>query len=171
MNRQEKESSVEELKQRFSKCAMAVLADYKGLKVNEMNQLRRALREVDAEMKVYKNTLARLALRDTEMQDLDGYFQGTVALVTTEGDPVGPAKVIIKFAKEFQKPEIKAGFVSGALMSADQIDSLSKLPTREEMLSKLIGSMSAPAQNLVNVMSAIPRQLVTVLSAIRDKKA
>ncbi len=171
MNRQEKQSSIEELKQRFSNCVIALLTDYKGLKVNEMNQLRRALKGVDAEMKVYKNTLAKLAVRDTGMDVLNDYFQGTVALVTSKVDPVGPAKVIVNFAKEFQKPEIKAAVVSGALMNASQIDSLSKLPSREEMLAKLMGSMNAPAQNLVNVLSAIPRQLVTVLAAIRDKKS
>lgn len=171
MNRAQKTEMVEKLKSRFSKASITLLADYRGLKVNDMNQLRRKLQTNTAELLVVKNTLAKLAVEDTDLKPLQEHFAGTLAVVTAEGDPVASAKALIQFAKENEKPEIKVGFMSGELMEAKQIEALSKLPSREEMIAKLLGSMQAPAQNLVNVMAAVPRQLVTVLSAIRDQKS
>lgn len=171
MNREEKKQEVQELRQRFQKASLTLLADYKGLKVNEMNQLRRELRSNGAELRVIKNTLAKIAIGETDLKPLEAYFQGTIAVVTSVSDPVGPAKVLVKFQKEFEKPQIKVGFLSGNLMKSAQVEALSKLPSREELLSNLLGSMNAPAQNLVNVLSAVPRQFATVLAAVRDKKS
>jgi large subunit ribosomal protein L10 len=171
VNREEKKQAVQELKERFQKASIALLADYKGLKANEINQLRRELRKQSAQLKVLKNTLAKIAVEGTELKDLKDQFQGTVAVITSEADPVGPAKVLVQFAKEFEKPQIKMGALDGKLLSLAEIVALSKLPSREELLAKMLGSMLAPAQNLVNVLSAVPRQLVTVLAAIRDKKS
>lgn len=170
MNRTEKTQAVEDLKQSFQKSGVTLLADYQGLKVSEMTKLRQELRKSSAELKVLKNTLASLALKDTEMAGLAQHFVGTNAVILSQGDPVTPAKILVKFAKEFEKAKIKGGFLSGKLLSAAEIEALSKLPSREEMLSKLLGSMLAPAQNWVNVLSAVPRQVATVLAAIRDKK-
>ena len=170
MNREEKNQAVQDLKSRFQAASITLLADYKGLKVNEINELRQKLSENAAKMQVVKNTLARLALEETEMKELQEHFKGTTAVITAEGDPVSSTKVLIQFAKDREKPQIKVGFMSGELMDAAKVEALSKLPSREEMLAKLLGSMQAPAQNLVNVLAAIPRQLVTVLAAIRDQK-
>jgi large subunit ribosomal protein L10 len=171
MLKSEKSQAVEELKGRFQKAVVTLLADYKGLKVSEITQLRQELRKHQAELKVLKNTLATLALKGTEMEALSQYFVGTTAVVTGSADPVHPAKVLVKFAKDNEKAKIKAGFLSGKLMQPGEIETLSKLPSREEMLAKMLGSMKAPAQNLYNVMTAIPRKWATVLAAVRDKKA
>ena len=171
MNRSEKKQAVEELKERFQKTSVTLLADYKGLKVSEITQLRQELRKNQAELKVLKNTLASLALKGTEMEVLAEYFVGTTAVVTSFGDPASPAKILVKFAKDNEKAKIKVGFLSGKLMKLAEIETLSRLPSREELLAKMLGSMLAPAQNLVNVMVAIPRQLVTVLAAVRDQKS
>ncbi len=171
MNREQKAQAVESLKERFQKTSVTLLAEYQGLTVSELTKLRQELRKNDAELKVLKNTLAGLAIKGTELEPLTKLFVGPTAVVTSEKDPVTPAKVLVKFAKEFEKAKIKGGFLSGKVMDAAQIETLSKLPSREEMLAKLLGSMNAPAQNLVNVMSAIPRKLATVLAAIRDKKS
>ncbi|MCB1214739.1 MAG: 50S ribosomal protein L10 [Deltaproteobacteria bacterium] len=171
MNRQEKEQAISDLRTRFEKASLTLLTDYCGLKVNNINQLRAQLKEVGAEMKVVKNTLAKLVLKDTGLEALESYFAGTVAVVTTGEDPVSPAKVLVKFIKDHEKPVLKIGYLSGDLMEPKSVEALSKLPGREELLSKLLGSMQAPAQNLVNVIAAIPRQLVTVLAAVRDTKA
>lgn len=170
MNREEKTQAIAELKKQFQKATFTLLTDFKGLKVNEINQLRQELRENSARMQVVKNTLAKIAISDTELKPLAEYFKDTVAIVTCEEDPVSPAKVLVKFAKDREKPEIKVGFMYGELMETSQVVALSKLPSREELLAKLLGSMQAPAQNLVNVLAAVPRQLVTVLAAIRDQK-
>ncbi|HCU24232.1 MAG TPA: 50S ribosomal protein L10 [Deltaproteobacteria bacterium] len=171
MNREEKTQAVEALKERFQKTCVTLLADYQGLKVSELTKLRQELRKDGAELKVLKNTLAGRALQGTDMEPLSKLFIGPTAVVTSSKDPVAPAKILVKFVKEFEKAKIKGGFLSGKVMNPSEVEALSKLPSREEMLAKMLGSMQAPAQNLVNVMSAIPRQLATVLAAIRDKKA
>jgi len=171
MNREEKSQAVNALKERFKSAAVTLLAEYQGLSVSDLTKLRQELRKNDAELKVLKNTLAGLAIKGTEMEPLAKLFVGPTAVVTSLKDPVTPAKVLVKFVKDFEKAKIKGGFLSGKVMAPADIDTLSKLPSREEMLSKLLGSMLAPAQNLVNVMSAMPRKLVTVLAAIRDKKS
>ena len=170
MNREEKAQAVEALKERFQKTSVTLLAEYQGLKVSELTKLRQELRKTNAEVKILKNTLAGLALKGTEMEPLSKLFVGPTAVVTSAKDPVTPAKVLVKFVKEFEKAKIKGGFLSGKVMTPAEIETLSKLPSREEMLAKMLGSMQAPAQNLVNVLSALPRQLATVLAAIRDKK-
>jgi large subunit ribosomal protein L10 len=170
LKRSEKEQAVGELGQRFKKAELTILTDYCGLTVAQMTDLRRSLREAKAELKVVKNTLAQRALQDTEMKVLSDYFKGTVAAVTSSGDPVSPAKALVKFAKDVEKFKVRVGFLSGKLISDKEIEALSKLPSREQMLASLLGSMNAPAQNLVNVFAAIPRKWVTVLAAVRDKK-
>lgn len=171
MNRDEKTAAVEDLKARFSNAAALFLTDYKGLAVSQITAIRQELRKNQSEMKVVKNTLAALAVKGTALEPLTQHFVGTTAVISSVSDPVTPAKVLVKFAKDMEKLKIKAGFLSGKLLSAVEVDSLSKLPSREEMLAKMLGSMMAPAQNLHTVMTAIPRKLVTVLAAIRDKKS
>jgi len=171
VNREEKSQAVEALKERFQKTCVTLLAEYQGLKVSELTKLRQELRKDGAELKVLKNTLAGRAIQGTDMEPLSKLFVGPTAVITSSKDPVTPAKILVKFVKEFEKAKIKGGFLSGKVMNPAEIDALSKLPSREEMLAKMLGSMQAPAQNLVNVMSAIPRQLATVLAAIRDRKA
>jgi large subunit ribosomal protein L10 len=170
VNREEKSQSVAALKEKMQRASITLLADFKGMKVNELNDLRRELLKNSARLQVVKNTLAKIAVKDTEFKVLGEYFRETVALVTGVGDPVAPAKVLVKFAKDKETPKIKVGFLAGELMKASQVVALSKLPSREEMISMLLGSMQAPAQNWVNVLAAVPRQLVTVLAAVRDKK-
>lgn len=170
MNREQKKASVKDLKERFQKASITLLADYKGLEVNELNELRQKLFDNSAKLQVVKNTLAKLAVAETELEPLSEHFSGTTAVITAEEDPVTPTKALIDFAKDRELPAIKVGFMSGELMDAAKVLALSKLPSREELLAKLLGSMQAPAQNMVNVLAAVPRQLVTVLAAIRDQK-
>ncbi len=170
MNKPEKQKEIQELSNRFKSAGLTVLADYRGLTVDEITKLRRSLREAKAEMKVVKNTLAQIAVKDTEMAVLQEHFVGTTAAITSSGDPITPTKVLAKFAKDLEKFKIKVGFLSGKLMSSQEIEALSKLPSREEMLASLLGSMKAPVQNLVGVLSAVPRKVAYSLAAIRDKK-
>ncbi len=170
MIRQEKGNEIELLKKKMISSSIAILSDNNGLTVADITKLRVQLRKENASLKVSKNTLAKKAIVGTTHETLAPYFKGPTMLVTTEHDPVQSAKVLVKFAEDNEKFTLKAGFLDGKLMSVKELVSLSKLPSREELLAKLLGSMQAPAQNLVNVLAAIPRQLVTVLAAIRDKK-
>ncbi|MBF0492038.1 MAG: 50S ribosomal protein L10 [Deltaproteobacteria bacterium] len=170
MKRQEKENEVGSLVERFKSAEFAVLADYRGMNAAQMTHLRRAVREGKGQMKVVKNTLARLAVQDTELKLLQDHFVGTIAAITAHTDPVSPAKALVKFAKEVEQFKLKIGFLSGKLLNVAEIENLSKLPSKEQLLASMLGSMQAPATNLVGVLAAIPRKLVCALAAIRDKK-
>lgn len=170
MNRTQKTEAVQELTERFKKAELTILADYVGLTVAQMTALRRSLNKAQADLKVVKNTLAKRAVQDLEMKVLADYFVGNTAAITSATDPVTPAKALVDFAKDNEKFKIKAGFLSGKLIQVNQIEALSKLPSREQMLSSMLGSLKAPAQNWVGVLAALPRKLATVLAAVRDKK-
>ncbi|MBF0103687.1 MAG: 50S ribosomal protein L10 [Deltaproteobacteria bacterium] len=170
MNRTEKAAEIDRLKERFSGAMLAILTDYKGLSVAKLTDLRRKLRANQATYKVVKNRLAKIAVKDTPLGELGSHFVGTTAIALSKTNPTGPAKVLIDYAKTEELLKIKAGYLDGKIIGINEISSLANLPSKEELIAKLLGSLNAPATNLVSVLSQIPRQLVTVLSAIRDQK-
>ncbi len=171
MNRDSKEQLIAELSAKLAKTKAAFLADYRGLTVEQVNTLRGELRKAGAEYQVVKNTLLRLASRDTGVACLDRYLAGPTAIAIAPGDPVASAKVLSEFAKANAKFELKGGALDGKVLSVDDIKALADLPSREVLLAKLLGSLNAPASNFVGVLAAVPRSLVQVLAAIQDKKA
>lgn len=167
--REDKVKKVEEIKNRFSHSVAAILTDYRGLNVTDITKLRKKLLEEEVEYKVVKNTLTRIALEDTDY-NLDEYLKGPTAIAFSNEDPVAPAKIIAEFAKTHKDLEIKGGVVEGKVVSNEVIDKLAKLPTREELLAKAVGSIQAPLQGIVGVLNAPMRDFVGVLHAIQDKK-
>ena len=170
MNKQSKEALVTELAERLKTVKAAFLADYRGLDVEKANDLRNKLRDAGVDYRVIKNTLLRLASKDTDAVCLDEFLSGPTAVAMVDGDPVAPAKALVEFAKKYEVFELKAGMLDGKLLTVNDIKALSDLPSREELLAKMLGSMSAPATNFVGVMAAVPRSFVQVLAAIRDQK-
>lgn len=170
MNREQKTAEIERLKAKFVQSEFVVLTDYKGLTVEEFNKLRRGLKEKNSFIKVVKNRLAKIAIKDSAMDLLAPHFKGTTAVLTTEADPSGPAKVLTEFLKEHEKVVIKSAFMGGKLISQKQVSALADLPSREELICKMLGSLKAPARNWVSVLAQIPRQIVNVLAAVRDQK-
>lgn len=170
MNRSEKAAEIENLRERFASARLTILADYKGLSVASLTELRGKLRESDSTLKVVKNRLAKIAVEGSDAESLKDQFVGTTAVCTSIEDPVGPAKVLVEFAKANEKLIIKTGMLKDKPLDLNDIKALADLPSKEELLAKLVGSMNAPATNWVNVLSQIPRQLVNVLSAIKDQK-
>lgn len=170
MNRNEKQDEINNLKQNFSKSQLAILADYKGLSSNDFNVFRRKLREKGSTVKVIKNRLAKIAAKETAFDVLISHLSGTIVMATTDADPTGPAKALSDFAKSNEKIKIKVAAMQGKLITAKEVEALASLPSKEELIAKLLGSMQAPARNLVCVMAQIPRQVVNVLAAIRDQK-
>ena len=166
-----KKQEVDVLKERFSKAKAAIFTDYRGLTVTQFTELRNKLKEADANIKVVKNRLAKRAFNENSVTDLDGYLKGPVAIADSETDPVAVAKIVTEFAKENEKFEVKVGFMDGKVMDLPMIKQLASLPSREELLAKVLGSISSPATKMVNVLAAVPRQLVTVIKAIGDTKA
>lgn len=170
MNREQKTAEIETLKANFAKAQLVMLADYKGLKVNEFNELRRRLREKDSQMKVVKNRLAKLAIKGSMLESLSSHFVGTTVVTFSSQDPSGPAKVLVDFMKDREAMKIKAATMSGKMITPEQVKALASLPGKEELMAKLLGSMLTPARKWVNVLSQIPRQWVNVLVAVKDKK-
>jgi len=170
MNRTEKQSTVKELSEKIQKAKAFILAEYSGLTVEQMTTLRRKLHSQKSSVSVIKNRLFKRALGELSIQGLDEYLKGPIALTVSEHDPVSPVKVLVEFAKDNEKLKVKAGFMDSRVMTLKMLQELSMLPSREVLLAKLLGTMNAPATNLVGVLSAVPRQLVTVMNAIKEKK-
>ncbi len=166
----EKKKIVENLHDSFSRSKIVILADYKGLDVSKITDLRKKLREADVEFKVVKNTLIRRAAADTDAALIDEYFKGPSAIALSYEDPVAPAKVLSDFAKDNEKLEIKIGIMNGKVLDLSAIKALSTLPSREVMLSQVLSVMNGVPRALVTALSDVPRRLVNVLQAIKEQK-
>jgi len=170
MRLEKKQKITEDLHERFSKSAIVVVADYKGLDVSSMNALRRKLREEDIEFQVAKNTLLIRAAKDTEVALIEDYFKGPSAVALSYTDPVAPAKILAQFAKDNQKLEIKVGVLKNKVLDVDAIKALAKLPSREVLLGQLLAVLNEVPTAFVRTLAEIPRSLLNVLTAIRDQK-
>ena len=135
-----------------------VLVDYRGLTVAQDTELRKQLREAGVIYKVCKNTMMKRAFEGTEFAGLEEYLEGPSALVVSKDDATAPARIICKFAKTAEALEVKAGVVEGNVSDAAGINELSKVPSREELLSKLLGSLQSPITNLARVLNQIAEQ-------------
>lgn len=170
MNKEQKVKEVAALSERFEKAKALVFAGYRGLRVGEMTELRTKLRNGKSSLKVVKNRLMKRVLKDRGLTILDRHFREPTALATSDADPINPVKVLVEFAKTHNKLILKGGFLDGKELSVSDIEVLAKLPGREVLLAKALGSMQAPATNLALVLSAMPRKLVYAINAIREKK-
>ena len=171
MNRTEKEQVVQELAQRLADTQAAFLADYRGINVEQATSLRRELTQAGVEYRVVKNNLIKLAAKGTPAEVLQDFCAGPTAIALSGADPVAPAKILSKFAKDVQAFELKAGVLGGKLMSVADINALADLPSREELLAMALSSMNAPVSNFVGTLAAVPRSLVQVLNAIGQSRA
>jgi large subunit ribosomal protein L10 len=170
LNISQKKEQVERLAKMLSESEIAILVDYKGLDVLKMTDLRSQLRNEGVTIEVVKNTLLVRASEGTDAALLKDFYKGPNALVLSKDDPVAPARILAKFAKDNEKLEIKAGALSGKLLSVDEIKQLAKMPSREELLGQLVYTLNAVPTNFVNVLSGVPRAFVNVLNAIKDEK-
>lgn len=170
MNKTEKAAEIEILKSSFEKAQILIVTDYKGLTVEKFNKYRRKMEGANSSVKVVKNRLAKIALQRMGVDKINDAFKGTTAVAMSEVDPVSPAKVFSDFIKENEQVKFKAAYMGGQALTAAQIEALAKLPSREELIGSLLGSMLAPARNWVSVLAQIPRQVVNVLAAVRDQK-
>ena len=170
MNRDEKTSKVSALNETFSKAKFAVVSDYRGLKVTEFEKLRRELKKNEAQIQFAKNSLLKLAVKDTDYEILSEYFTGTTAVTVSFEDPVGSAKALSDFAKDYKALVIRSAALDGSVLSADDVIALSKLPSKPELQGKLLGTMAAVPTGLVQVLSGVPRSFLNVLQAINEQK-
>ena len=170
MPKKEKELIVSGLSEKMKTMNGIVVADYQGLTVAEISELRAKLRPMKCEFTVTKNTLSRLALKGAGIEGFDEYFNGPTALAIEKGDPVSASKVLIDFSKDHAKFKIKAGLLGNKVLTPAEIKSLAALPSREVLIGKLLGTMNAPITSFVRVLNAVPNSLVYVLDAVRKQK-
>lgn len=168
--RPEKQQAVEGIRESFSRAKSAVLADYRGLTVAEMNDVRRRLRDASVEFKVVKNTLTTIAVKGTDAEALTEHLKGPTAVAFSYKDPVSGAKALSELVKEHEALELKGGMLGSKLLGVDDITALSMLPSREVLLAQLFSVMNGASTGLVNVLSGNIRNLMQVLAAIREKK-
>lgn len=170
MRKEEKTQQIGSLTERVEKAKSLVFADYRGLKVSEVTELRTKLRKDNSSLKVVKNRLIKRVLKEKGMEVLAKYFTGPTAVATSDEDPILPAKIIVEFAKTHEHLTVKGGFLDGRDLSVADVESLARMPSREVLLSRALASMNAPATNMAAVLAAVPRKLLYALNAIKDTK-
>ncbi len=168
MSRAQKEAEIKELNERFSNDELVVVAHYSGLSVSELTDLRAQLRAEGASFKVTKNSLTKLAIKGTQFEQLDDLFTGPTGVASSQ-DPVAAAKVAHKFAKDHDKLIIIGGALGDMVLDAAGVEAIAKLPSLDEIRSKLVGLLQAPAQKIAGVMQAPARELVGVTKAYGEK--
>jgi large subunit ribosomal protein L10 len=167
----EKVAKVSELTQKMAGSKAIFLADFTGLDVASVTDLRSRLRKASIEYEVVKNRLAKRAAQEAGITGLDQYFAGPTAIAFAKDDPVEPAKILQKFIDTGGKITIKSGLVDGQVISADQFKALASLPSREQLLAQVVWAVQGPLYGLSGVLSGLLRNLVGVVAAIEKKQS
>ncbi|PCJ99329.1 MAG: 50S ribosomal protein L10 [Zetaproteobacteria bacterium] len=168
ISRAEKEAEIQALNERFSSEELVVVTQYSGLSVAALTELRSNLRKEGASFKVTKNSLTKIALKGTRFEQLESMFTGPTGVATSQ-DPIAAARVAYKFAKENNKLIIIGGAMGDMLLDAKGVEEIAKLPSLDEIRSKLVGLLQAPAQKIASVVAAPARDLVGVTKAYSEK--
>jgi large subunit ribosomal protein L10 len=169
LTRQEKEVVVAEVAAKVASAKAIVLAEYRGLEVGSMTELRRKARRSGVYLRVLKNTLARRAVKDTPFERLTDEMKGPL-LYGFSSDPVATAKVMSEFAKGHEKLVIRAGAMPNAVISAKEVTALASMPSREELLGKLLGTLQAPITQFVRTLNEVPARFVRAVATVRDAR-
>jgi large subunit ribosomal protein L10 len=170
MARPEKVQQVETIAEVFKESRSIVLNDFTGLDVAKMSELRRLCREAGVEYVVVKNTLAKRGIKGTPGEELDSHFEGPTALAIGRESENDAARVLMKFAEEHEAPKFKAGVIEGNVIDATELLAIAKLPSKEELLSKVLAGLQGPGNGLVGVLQGTLRNLLYALNAIVEKK-
>lgn len=171
MNRSQKAAIVEELKAKAERASITVVTDFKGLPVEELTELRVKLRQGDADYQIVKNTLARLAFTGTTHESLSPFFKENCGVALGYEDPVVVAKAVVEFAKTSKKFTVKHASLEGKFLTEEQLTELAKLPGKQELLAKTLGTMNAVPTNFVGLFANIIRGFLYALNAIKEQKA
>lgn len=171
MPKPQKIAAVEDLKERFSKAKSIIVTDYRGLTVAQMTDLRSRLRKEGIQYKVAKNRLAKRALSECGLDTMDGFLKGTTAIALGINDPVAPAKVLAAYAKDNDKLKLVGGQMDNRLLDIREIMELSKLPSRDVLLGRFVGSLASPVQKLAFGLNQVVGKLVYAFDAVSRLKA
>jgi len=168
--KKEKETVVTSIQEKISNAKSFVLVDYLGLTVEQDTEFRNALRKAGVEYKVSKNTLTAIAAKNLGIVGLEKYLSGSTAIASSTTDLTAPAKVVSIYAKKFKSLEIKAGYVDGNVIDAENVNTLAALPPRELLVAMVLRGLNAPVTGFVNVLNGNLRGLVVALNAIAESK-
>ncbi len=168
--REQKEQDIALLKDEFTNTGNALVVSFQGLTVEKDWELRRALEKAELNYRVVKNTLGKLAVEGTPLESLKEHFVGMTGIAYSEKDPVGLAKVLSKFAKENAQLKFKAGVVEGRAINIKDIDALAAMPSKEELISKLMFLLNSPAQRTATAVNGVARNLAVVIKQIAEQK-
>ena len=166
-----KKQVMESLKDKLQKASGVIVTEYQGLNVGDLNDLRSKLRKVSCEYHIIQNTLLHLASQNSDYTAIDDTLKGPTAVCFVYGDPVAPAKVIMDFKKDHEKLKVKAGLIEKKVVNEKELKSLASLPSRQVLLSMLVGRLQAPIANLVYVLNGPLSKMVNVLDGVKKKKA
>jgi large subunit ribosomal protein L10 len=169
MARPEKEASIAELKEDLQNCSVAIMTKYQGITVEEVTNLRASLRAEKVKFKVYKNTLARRALDELKLSDAAAFMEGPTVWAFSK-DPVAPARILKKYAKDIQAIQVRGGILEGKAVDAAMLDALADLPSRDQLIAQVVGVIAAPLRNFMGALSAVPRNFLGVVEAVKKKK-
>jgi large subunit ribosomal protein L10 len=170
LQRREKDALVADLHEKFKEARAAILTDYTGLNVEQITQLRRSLKKSSVEYKVVKNTLLRRASHNTDVGLLSEHFVGPIAIALAYEDPLAPAKILLEFSKVQPALEIKAGMVTGTVMTLKDIKALATLPSREVLLAKFLSELKVLPVRLVQTLNNPLQSFLTILDNIKRAK-
>lgn len=166
----EKQETIDSYQRGLASAPHAFVLGFQGIKVAQVTELRRRIREKGGHYEVVKNTLALRAIKGQALESLKDHFVGPTAVVYVQGDPVGVAKALMDFRKEAPVIEFKAALVEKQAIRADQIDEIAKLPSRPELIGKLLFLLQSPVSRLARTLAAVPQQLVIALDQIGKQK-
>tara|TARA_B100001123_G_C14982953_1_gene896387 strand:- start:159 stop:683 length:525 start_codon:yes stop_codon:yes gene_type:complete len=170
ITREQKEQIVADLTNKFKEMKAASFSTVSGFTMNDANELRQKAAESNVDVFIAKKTLLTIALKNAGLEIDDALLSGSILTTVSYDDEVGAAKLVDTFDKDGETLSFAGGVLEGAVISADQVKALAKLPGREELLAKMVGSINAPVSGFVNVLAGNLRGLVTVLDAIKDQK-
>lgn len=165
MNRKEKELIISDLSKKIEGYKAVVLTHYRGLNVEQINRLRKRLREEKVDYHVIKNTLMRLASKGTDLEKLNDYFEGPTAIAISYGDPILLAKVLLEFTKTQPSFKIKVGLIEGRVSPPEEVKALATMPSREVLLAQILGGIQMSGGQVVGVILSILQQMLGVIQA------
>jgi large subunit ribosomal protein L10 len=172
MPNQKNIDTVKELREKLSKAKSVVLADFKGLNANNTSAIRTQMRKQNAEMAVARNTLIKIALKEEkyDVKEAEEDLKGNTVAVISYDDPIAVLKPLVEFAKKFELPKIKSAFIDGRYTTAEQVEVISNLPSREQLLAQVVGTMKSPLSGFANVLAGSQRKFVYAIKAVADSK-
>lgn len=170
-NQEIKKQVVNDLKEKISKTAFAVVTDYRGLTVAEITELRKRLQKSNADYKIAKNTLIKLAIKDTNLAELEKLLEGTTALLLGYGEPNECAKTFVDYIKEIEKGDIKGGILDGKLLTKAEVKTFAALPSKEVLLGQIAGLLVANTGGIAGIFESLIRDIAHLVEEVAKKNS